>query len=91
MKLKDLIKDKTSYIYLKSQYYFKHLDMKCKNPVEFDFYFHAPKYIGFYVLIDETLITDRWYLFDKPSLEDEFELKDDKYYSTKAYRLREKY
>ena len=91
MKLKDLIKNKISYIYLKSYHYFKHLDVKCEKPVEFDPYFHAPKYVGFYVLINGTFITDKYYLFDNPSLEDEFELKDGKFYSTKAYRLIEKY
>lgn len=91
LKFKDLMRDKVPYIYLKSHYYFKNLDMKCKDPVEFDPYFHAPKYVGFHVLIDETLITDHWYLLDKPSLEDEFELRDGKYYSIKDYRLRERH
>lgn len=89
--LKDLMEAKVAYIYLKSCYYFKHLDMKCENPIEFDPYFHSPKYVGFYVLINGTFITDKYYLFDNPSLEDEFELKDGKYCSTKAYRLIEKY
>lgn len=91
LRFKDLIRDKVPYIYLKSHYYFKKVDMKCKDPIEFDPYFHAPKYVGFYVLINRTFITDKYYLFDNPSLEDEFELRDGKYYSIKDYRLIDKY
>lgn len=85
------MENKVAYVYLKSYYYYKHLDMRHKNPIEFDPYSHSPKYIGFYVLINGTLITDNYYLIDKPSLEDEFELKDGKYYSIKAYRLIDRY
>lgn len=85
------MENKIAYVYLKSYYYYKHLDMRHKNPIEFDPYYHSPKYVGFYILINETLITDNYYLIDKPSLEGEFELKDDKYYSIKAYRLIDRY
>lgn len=85
------MENKVAYVYLKSYYYYKHLDMRHKNPIEFDPYFHSPKYVGFYVLINGTLITDNYYLIDKPSLEDEFELKDGKYYSIKSYRLINRY
>lgn len=85
------MENKVAYVYLKSYYYYKHLDIRHKNPIEFDPYFHSPKYVGFYVLINGTFITDNYYLIDKPSLEDEFELKDGKYYSIKNYRLIDKY
>ena len=81
------MENKVAYVYLKSYYYYKHLDIWHKNPIEFDPYFHSPKYVGFYVLINGTFITDNYRLIDKPSLEDEFELKDGKYYSIKAYCL----
>lgn len=88
--LKELIDFKTAYIYLKSSTYFKHLDLKCKTPVEFDPYFHKHRYTRFYILVNGELITDRYYIYDKPSLNDKFKYENNKWLSIKDYTLIER-